>query len=205
MKVGILGGTFNPIHNGHLALAETALLQQQLDEIWFMPSGLPVHKTTDEFLTARERLLMVQLALEELPYFKASSFEIDRPGFTYTADTMKNLAQQYPDTEFYFIIGGDSFMKFHNWVKPDVISAHAFLLVAARNGYSREVLLQQIGYLNRQFGTKAKLLDLPNLSISSQQIRLLCTEQNYEKLTELVPKKVLQYMMEHNLWKFPTN
>lgn len=205
MKIGILGGTFNPVHNGHLALAEAAFQQQPLDEIWFMPSGLPAHKATDELLPARERLFLVQLALEDRPHFKASSFEIDRAGFTYTADTLKALVRQYPDTEFYFILGGDSFMKFQNWVKPDVISAHACLLAAGRNGYSQEALLKQVKYLNQQFGTKAKLLDLPELPISSQQIRLLCTTQNYEKLTAMVPKKVLHYMMEHNLWKFPTN
>lgn len=205
MKIGIMGGTFNPVHNGHLALAKAAFQQQPLDELWFMPSGRPAHKATDELLPASERLLMVQLALEELPRFKASSFEIDRSGFTYTADTMEALAQQYPNTEFYFILGGDSFMKFQNWVKPDVISAHACLLAAGRNGYSQDALLKQVEYLNRQFGTKARLLDLPDMPISSQQIRILCAKQNYEELTAMVPNKVLQYIMEHKLWKFPTN
>lgn len=205
MKIGIMGGTFNPVHNGHLALAEAALQQQSLDEIWFMPSGLPAHKATNELLNAEKRFSMVQLALEKFPQFHASSFEIERPGFTYTADTLEALTQQYPNKEFYFIIGGDAFMKFQNWVKPDVISTHASLLAAGRNGYSKEALLQQANYLNQQFGTKVTLLDLPEMQISSQQIRTLCTQQNYEKLEKMVPEKVLQYIMEHKLWKFPTN
>lgn len=205
MKIGIMGGTFNPIHNGHLALAEAALLQQQLDEVWFMPSGLPAHKSNTQLLDAGKRLWLVQLALSGFPAFRASSFEVERPGFTYTADTVEALAQQYPDTEFYFIIGGDSFMKFQNWVKPDVISAQVCLLAAGRNGYSKEALAQQANYLNQQFGTKSVVLDFPELQISSQQIRMLCTQQNYEELKKMVPEKVLQYIVEQKLWKFPTN
>lgn len=205
MKIGIMGGTFNPIHNGHLSLANAALTQYMLDEVWFMPSGLPAHKANHELLPALTRLHMVELAIKEKENFKASSFEIIREGFTYTADTMVALASEYPDAEFYFIIGGDSLMKFHNWVRPEVISAHTKLLAAGRNGYSQEELLLQADYLNNKFGTKVLFLDMPQLVISSNEIRSLCKEQQYNTVKTMVPKSVFEYITEKQLWKCPMN
>lgn len=205
MKIGIMGGTFNPIHNGHLSLAKAAYQQYPLDRIWFMPSGLPAHKSNQELLPAKERLHMVQLAIAGSSGFEASSFEIDREGFTYTADTMVALAKEYPEAEFYFIIGGDSLMKFQNWVKPEVISAHATLLAAGREGYSKEELSAQAKQLKLQFGTKVSLLDMPELKISSNEIRFLCANKQYNEVKKLVPEPVVQYIMEHELWKYPTN
>lgn len=205
MKIGIMGGTFNPIHNGHLSLADAALTQYHLDEIWFMPSGLPAHKANDELLSATARLCMVKLAIAGKEKFKASSFEIDREGFTYTVDTMVALAKEYPDAEFYFIIGGDSLMKFHKWVKPDVISAHTTLLAAGRNGYSQKELLCQAKFLNQEFGTRIFFVDMPEMVISSNAIRNFCKNQQYGEIKELVPPAVYQYITEHQLWKYLTN
>ena len=204
MKIGIMGGTFNPIHNGHLTLAKTALMQYNLDEVWFMPSGLPAHKSNSELLDAQVRLHMVKLAIEGFDRFKASAFEIERTGFTYTADTMEALAKEYPEADFYFIIGGDSLMKFHHWVKPEVISAHTSLLAAGRSGYSKEELIQQSIMLNKRFGTKVYLLDMPELVISSNEIRSFCARQQYSDIKNMVPTQVLNYIMEHELWKCPT-
>ena len=205
MKTGIMGGTFNPIHNGHLRLAKAALEQYALDRVWFMPSGLPAHKSNAELLPAEQRLAMVKLAINGSLGFEASSFEIDREGFTYTADTMVALKKEYPEEEFYFIIGGDSLMKFHNWVKPEVISAHTTLLAAGRNGYSREELLEQAKRLNLLFGTKVCLIDMPEFVVSSNGIRSLCASQQYKKVKEMVPEQVLHYIMEQELWKCQEN
>jgi len=203
MKIGIMGGTFNPIHNGHLSLADAALTQYHLDEIWFMPSGLPAHKANDELLSAQKRLCMVKLAIAGKEKFKASSFEIDREGFTYTADTMKALATIFPENEFYFIIGGDSLMKFHKWIKPDVISAYTTLLAAGRNGFSTEELKNQIRYLNEQFGTKIDFIEMPELVISSNAIRTFCKTKQYNIIKTMVPEAVYKYITEHELWKYP--
>ena len=205
MKIGIMGGTFNPIHNGHLSLADAALKQYHLDEIWFMPSGLPAHKANDELLSSEKRFLMVQLAIKDTDKFKASSFEIDRAGYTYTADTMVALAKEYPKAEFYFIIGGDSLMKFHKWVKPEVISAHTSLLAAGRNGYSKEELILQAENLKQQFGTKVLFLEMPELVISSNEIRSLCKVKHYEAINTMVPETVFRYITENELWKYPMN
>jgi len=205
MKIGIMGGTFNPIHNGHLALAKAALEQYSLDVIWFMPSGLPAHKSNTELLPARTRLHMVQLAIKGIPGFEASSFEIDRDGFTYTADTMAALAGEYSKDEFFFIIGGDSLMKFQHWVKPEVISSHATLLAAGRDGYTIQQLIKQADLLKVRFGTKVHLLNMPELKISSREIRSCCMKQQYNAIKEYIPEQVLQYIVEHELWKYPKN
>ena len=201
MKIGIMGGTFNPIHNGHLSLANAALGQYNLDEVWFMPSGLPAHKANDDLLNADIRLHMVKLAIGAQDKIKASSFEIDRDGFTYTADTMVALSKEFPKDEFYFIIGGDSLMKFHKWVKPEVISEHTTLLAAGRNGYTAVELKNQAQALKEKFGTKVYFVEMPELVISSNAIRSYCRLQQYESIKSMVPEKVYQYILEHELWK----
>lgn len=203
MKIGIMGGTFNPIHNGHLSLAAIAKQSSHLDEVWFMPSGLPAHKSNTELASAKDRLAMVKLAITEIPGFVASSFEIDRPGFTYTADTVEALSKEYPEHEFYFIIGGDSLMKFHHWVKPDVISKHVTLLAAGRNGLPKEKLLQQSEELFQRFGTKVCLLSMKELSVSSNQIRSCCRQNLFEALKNDVPDAVVDYIVANNLYQQP--
>ena len=205
MKIGIMGGTFNPVHNGHLSLAAAALTQYHLDEVWFMPSGLPAHKANDELLSAEARFHMVNLAIAGNKCFKASSFEIDRRGFTYTADTMKALAAEYPDDKFFFIIGGDSLMKFHKWVKPEVISAYTTLLAAGRNGYSQEELSMQAENLKRLYDTKVLFLHMPEMVISSNEIRSLCKNVQYDAIKTMVPEAVFRYITEHELWKLQVN
>ena len=170
-----------------------------------MPSGLPAHKATDELLSVAERFQMVKLAIRDFQDFEASSFEIDRKGYTYTSDTMVSLKEQYPKDDFYFILGGDSLMKFHKWVKPDVISAYAVLLAAGRNGYTDEELFQQAAFLNSAFGTRVYFLKMTELSVSSSQIRYYCKMQQYDIVKEMVPETVYQYITEHKLWKYPMN
>ena len=201
MKIGIMGGTFNPIHNGHLLLAKTAKQEVCLDEVWFMPSGLPAHKSNSELLPSHQRFTMVQLAVKDSPGFIASSFEIDRPGFTYTADTMQALAEEYPQHEFFFIIGGDSLMKFHHWVKPEVIAAHTTLLAAGRNGYTKEELQHQAKELQRLFGTGVILISMPELNVSSNQIRSSIKMHRPEEITEYLPTAVYRYISENELYQ----
>lgn len=201
MKIGIMGGTFNPIHNGHLTLATTAKEAAGLDEVWFMPSGLPAHKSNSELLPAQERLYMAELAIQGTNSFKASAFEIEREGFTYTADTMMALHQAYPDDEFFFIIGGDSLMKFHHWVKPDVISAHTTLLAAGREGYSKEELTEQTKRLQQMFGTKVILLDMPVFPVSSSDIRSKLHQRQFAALKTIIPEAVLSYILNQGLYQ----
>ena len=114
-KIGILGGTFNPIHKGHLALGKAAMEQYDLEEVWLMPSKLPPHKSHFAMLSEEHRLAMTKLAAQTDVRFKPSDFELGREGLTYTADTLELLTKEYPDVRFYFIVGGDSLIKFMHW------------------------------------------------------------------------------------------
>lgn len=201
MKIGIMGGTFNPIHNGHLLLASAAKKAACLDEVWFMPSGLPAHKSNKELLPAKERLAMVKLAITGISGFDASSFEIERPGFTYTADTMEALSKEYPKHEFYFIIGGDSLMKFHHWVKPELISRHTTLLAAGRDNFSKKELLQQAENLYSLFGTRVRLIDMPPYPVSSNHIRFCIKNKKAEDIREFLPENVFEHILKNEFYR----
>ena len=125
-RIGILGGTFDPVHNGHLLLGEQAYREYGLDEIWFMPSHVPPHKK-DHFITdGAARIRMLELATESIPYFTVSDFEMGREGNTYTAQTLALLKEAYPDIEVYFIIGADSLYQLESWYHPEQVMAQCF-------------------------------------------------------------------------------
>ncbi|OGW79057.1 MAG: nicotinate (nicotinamide) nucleotide adenylyltransferase [Omnitrophica bacterium GWA2_52_8] len=135
MKLGILGGTFDPIHQGHLALAEAALKQFLLDKILFIPAAIPPHKTDCVSLTSGEiRLKMVQLAIRYNKCFEASDLELVRPGVSYTVDTLRQLKKKYPADKLFLILGQDSFESLSSWHEPQEIRCLADILVARRDG-----------------------------------------------------------------------
>ena len=142
MKIGILGGTFNPIHIGHINIAEAALKECNLDEVWFMPNGKPPHKDIPGNITNMERLEMVRLAISDNPLFKVCDIEINRkePGYSYV--TFQELHEIYKDQhEFYFIIGEDSFWNFTKWVKPEEICKYTKIIVAKRPNWTKQDML----------------------------------------------------------------
>lgn len=151
-KIGILGGTFDPVHNGHLALGKQAYEQFKLDEIWFMPSGHPPHKKSRLVTQGKEREDMVKLAIASVPYFVYSDFELKREGNTYTAQTLTLLREAYPQHEFYFIIGADSLYEIEQWYHPELVIKQAVLLAAARP-YEKEHpnFEKQVKYLQEKF------------------------------------------------------
>lgn len=200
MNIGIMGGTFNPIHNGHLALAKAAMEQFPLDTVWFMPSGLPAHKSNAELTDGSHRLKMTELALAGQKGFEASDFELKQKGYTYTADTLSELARLYPDDTFYFIIGGDSLMKFLSWRSPDVILKKAVLLAAGRHGFSEEELQTQAEFLQNTYNAKVYFVEMEEIAISSHEIRAYCRQGQYEKISEYLPKTVLDYIRDQKLF-----
>jgi nicotinate-nucleotide adenylyltransferase len=139
-RIGILGGTFDPIHYAHLAIAEEVRVALDLSEIVFIPAGQPPHKPGREVTPAHHRLAMVQLAIASNPYFTYSRIEVDRPGPSYLVDTLSSLSSQWgQDTAINFIIGWDSLEEMHTWYDPQGILAHLTHLVAVgRPGYARE-------------------------------------------------------------------
>ena len=171
-KTGIMGGTFNPIHNGHIEIAEAAFKQFGLDEVWFMPNHIPAYKPDADIVSGEQRLKMVELAIEDYPHFFASDFEIKRDGKTYTYVTLSKLRELYPDNRFYFIMGADSLFYFDKWVKPDVILKYADILVAARDNNGAEEIYNRIAFLEQHFDKACfSVINCANIDCSSSEIR----------------------------------
>ena len=124
--IGIMGGTFNPFHNGHLQLALQAYRQFELSKVLVMPSGTPAHKSTKELIAASHRCQMVSGAIADYPYLELSLLEVERKGNTYTSDTLKALHRQNPDLKIYFIIGADSLFDLPKWHEPEYVMQHCF-------------------------------------------------------------------------------
>lgn len=195
-KVGIMGGTFNPIHMGHLILAENARTQYQLDEILFVPSGNSYMK--QDVLESKHRLQMTSLAIEDHPDFALSTIEVEREGNTYTYETLKELHQMNPDTEYFFMVGADSLFSIERWKEPQQIMEQCVLLAAIRNGYDMPQIQEKINELKNRFHADIRSITIPNIDISSTDIRdRVC--QN-ESIRYLVPDKVRAYISKNNLY-----
>lgn len=199
-KIGIMGGTFDPIHNGHLMLGRQALREYSLDQIWFMPSGQPPHKKDHRVTDAEIRCKMVRLALMGYPDFVFSDFEIKRPGNTYTAQTLALLHQEYPEHQFYFIVGADSLYEIERWYEPERIMSQTILLVAGREyeGAHRS-LSNQIQYLESKYGAQIYLLHCREMDVSSEEIRSLVSEGR--TVRSYVPEPVFTYLKEKHLYQ----
>ena len=204
MKKGILGGTFDPIHNGHIYLAENAYREFSLDMVLLMPANVPyfktaLHKVTDASL----RLKMTELAVEDIDYMKASSFELGIKGNTYTSDTILRLKKEYPDDEFYFIMGADSLFKLESWRRPDILLKNAVILCAGREQASDEVSLEEeISRLKdkyRALKPDIRPMSCENIDISSTEIRELLNSGG--DASGLLPDKVLEFIKKNSLYK----
>ncbi|MGB9668210.1 MAG: nicotinate-nucleotide adenylyltransferase, partial [Thermosulfidibacteraceae bacterium] len=130
-RIGIFGGTFNPVHMGHLIAAEDVRYKMKLDKILFIPSNIPPHKSTKGLISAEDRLNMVKLAIEGNPFFECSDIEIKRGGKSYTIDTVKEV-KNINKAEYFFILGGEAFLSFHNWKNPEGILREIDLIVISR-------------------------------------------------------------------------
>lgn len=198
-RTGIMGGTFNPIHLGHLLLAETAREQYDLDEILFIPSGRSYMKRELEILPGETRLAMTELAISDNPYFKASDLEICRPGNTYTCETLRELRRREPDTEFFFILGADSLFALETWKNPREIFDSCTILAAVREERDREAVKEQADKLEQKFHGKVQLLSCGKIEISSTRIREQL--QKGQSVRYQVPDEVIQYIEKNHLYR----
>lgn len=198
--IGIMGGTFDPIHNGHLLLGKQAYEEYNLDQIWFMPSGKPPHKTDHRVTEVQERCEMVRLAIAEYSYFVYSDFEVRRSGNTYTAQTLHLLKEAYPQHRFFFIIGADSLFELEKWYRPDEVMAQTTLLAAGRDyEEAPRTLDAQIDYLRKKYGASIYRLHCDEVDISSAKLREM--EARGKRLYQYVPKPVAQYIMTKGLYQ----
>lgn len=197
-RIGIIGGTFNPIHLGHLLLAETAKDNFKLDEILFIPSGCSYMKNPDKIADKDKRYEMAALAIEDNPAFRISSIEVEREGNSYTCETLEKLTESEPCTEFYFIVGADSLFSMETWKNPQKIFSLCTVLAAVRDDKDRESLNKQIVYFQDKYGANVELLSLKEITISSTDIRNKIKEG--KSIRYMVPDKVIAYIRENSLY-----
>ena len=147
-KIGIMGGTFNPIHNAHLMMAEAAYEQYGLDEVWFMPSKIPPHKDSREIVSEEHRSRMIQFAIDDYKHFLLSDMELKREGVTYTCETLQQCLNEFPEDHFYFILGGDSLCDFEKWCHPEKIARMCTILSVSRGSMGQPVPYHLRRYIN---------------------------------------------------------
>ena len=199
MKIGIMGGTFDPIHIGHLLLGEFAYENFHLDEIWFLPNGNPPHKTTDESgVSLDDRIEMVKLATDDVPYFRMNLYEASSKKHSYTYSTMRALREMYPEHEFFFILGADSLFSIEQWKNFREIFPSCTILAAMRDDKDTESMQAQIRYLNEKYGADIRLLQAPLVEISSTTIRRRA--ENGLSIRYMVPDIVAGYIQENHLY-----
>lgn len=197
-KVGIMGGTFDPIHYGHLMLAQNALETYQLDEIMFVPSGTPWLKDSTKVLSKNKRVHMTGIAIEDNISFALSTIEIDREGNSYSYETVEELKKQQPDTEFYFILGADSVLEIEKWKYPDRLMSECILLAAVRDECDREGLQKQIAYLEEKYKADIRILPAKRVDISSTDIRSRIAEG--KSVRYMLPDQVIQFIEKNHLY-----
>ena len=198
-KIGIMGGTFNPVHNGHLALAQAAYEYCGLDEVWFMPSGISYLKEQKDIVSGGHRLAMTGLAIQNRKHFKCSDMEICREGYTYTVDTLRLLHEKYPEDKFYFIMGADSLFGLLKWKEPEEIASLCTFATVIRDDVDGQELFSQKILLEKTLDANIIMVPFQKIDISSNMIRkkLLLGEN----VADMLPEKVLEYIDANGLYK----
>lgn len=184
-KIGIMGGTFDPIHNGHLKIASAAKSEYHLDRVIFLTSGNPPHKRGKKILDAKIRHIMVKRAIADIPGFEPCDWEVNRAEYSYTLTTLRHFHELYPVDELFFIIGGDSLRDFNTWHKPEEILKLCTLLVYDRTGGTAE-------------SEHAKPIHGEKIEISSTDIRKMC--EDGKDISEYVPHQVCEFIKINNIY-----
>ena len=197
-RVGIMGGTFDPIHIGHLILGESAWQQFCLEKVLFMPSGNPPHKRVRDGASNWQRVEMVRLAIRSNPHFELSLEEMHEQGYVYTKETLRRLRKQHPDTDYYFILGADSVLTFDTWMGPQEICDQCILTAAVRDSMDTETLDRAILHLREKYHADIRKLESPNLDISSHNIRSWCAEGR--SIRHYVPDAVVDYIIDKGIY-----
>ena len=198
MKIGILGGTFDPIHYGHLLLAETAYDRFAMDKVLIMPAGDPYFKAARGISSDQDRAEMVKLAIADNPHFEFSDLELSREEDTYTVITLEILKEMDPDDEFFFIVGSDTLFQMEKWYRPQDVFRLATILSSSRN-ISDPALNDQMAVLREKYGAKVVNLYMPNIDISSTDIRDKVKHQMSVKY--FLPDPVIRYISERGLYQ----
>ena len=195
-SLGIMGGTFDPVHNGHLAIAQSAYEQLGLDRVLFIPTGNPNFKQGQAVTPAKKRARMVELAIADYPHFELDCCEIERAGITYTADTLEELAERFPQVKPYFIMGADSAATLVHWRRAEKVAELCTVVVAKRPGQS----IEQVRKAHEEYPLDFSILylDVPQIDVSSTMIReCVCRG---ESVAGMLPDSVIDYIMQEGLY-----
>ena len=198
-KVGIMGGTFNPIHNGHLLLAQAARESLNLDRILFMPSGNSYMKETSQILDGDTRAQMVRLALLGNPYFLFSDLELKREGATYTCDTLAILKAQNPQTQYYFILGEDNLLTLMYWKNPAFILQNCVIAGAVRASEDNTRIKEAAELLKKEYQADIRILPARRIDISSSDIRERL--KSGQSVRYMLPERVYDYIQKNRLYR----
>ncbi len=199
-KVGIMGGTFDPIHIGHLILGEAAYEQLELDRLLFLPAGNPPHKRHREGRASDEqRAEMTRLAIADNPHFENCLMEMDLEGYTYTYRTLEILKEQNPDCDYYFIIGLDSLKDFDGWMKPERIAAACHLVVATRDSVDPEMVESLLEEKRMKYHGDFIHLNSPNIDVASHELRQRVRDGL--SIRYYVPDEVIRYIDENHIYR----
>lgn len=196
-KIGLFGGSFNPIHNGHIHLAETIKSGLALDKVIFIPSNIPPHKDGDEYAPNEHRLKMCRLAVSGIDPFEVSDYELLRDEVSYTVNTVRYFKDKNPQDELYLLLGSDMLLDFDTWYRYDEILQKASLAVASREKNDEEKLKAEAEKLSK-FG-KIYIIDAPAVEVSSTEIRKKL--RNNENITCNLSEKVVKYILLNGLYK----
>lgn len=192
-KIGILGGSFDPIHKGHIFMAVHAYEQYDLDEVWLIPNGHAPHKDEDKMADAEARLAMCELVASQYTFMETCDIEIKSEEYSYTYLTMQKLTKAYPEYEFYFIMGADSLDYFEKWRYPEIIASLCKLLVVNRDEFSEQDLKNKIQRINQFFPAEIQIVHGPKYDVSSTEIR------HGQKLDDVLPE-VKEYILKNHLY-----
>jgi len=195
VRIGIFGGTFDPVHHAHLIIADFVRLEAKLDRVIFVPSAISPHKQGEEVAVAADRLAMLQAAIGQSTVFEVSDMEIKRGGVSYSVDTVRELAGEHPKDQLFLMIGSDNLAEFSTWKDPDEILKRAELIAFKRPGH--EVNPSEV-----PIGKEAIICDIPGIDISSTQVRKRVAAGLPIGL--MVPEGVEKYIIEHGLYKRKT-
>jgi nicotinate-nucleotide adenylyltransferase len=196
VRIGILGGTFNPPHIGHLVCAQEAHRELELDRVMLIPASIPPHKPVEHEPGPLHRLELCRLAIEGDDRFEVSALELDRDGTSYTVDTLQVLSKQVPNRELFLIVGGDIAAGLPEWREPERVLELATLAVAGRRGTARSAVNSALGSLHG--GERARFFAMPRIGVSSTMIRRRVGAG--QPIRYLVPDRVAEYIGQHHLY-----
>lgn len=193
MNICLFGGTFDPPHIGHLIIAESILSDLDIDKIIFIPSSIPPHKPLHSYSSASSRVEMLQISIKGTPAFQISDIELNRPGASYSVDTIKQIKSQMSlsKEELYFVIGSDSLVEFQTWKNPHEILSLAQVIIAPRPLFTKDMV-------KPEFLEQVQFLDTPQIDISSSMIRERVREK--KSIRYYVIPEVLEYIQEKRLY-----